>query len=108
MPARNRRGKSRKGRIGTTRPFPYLSGRGKTSGIPIHPVGPARANKAPQSSASTAALCNYHQDAPSGTGLSVAELFQADRFRAEDKDDQAKRHRQECCLRIPAAIFERR
>src|SRR5437879_6990098 len=57
------RGKSRKGRIGTTRPFPYLSGKGQTEAIPVQPVGPARADKAQQSSASTAALCNYHQDA---------------------------------------------
>jgi hypothetical protein len=48
---------------------------GQTLGIPIHPVGPARTDKAQQSSASTAALCDYHQDASSGTGPSFAEVI---------------------------------
>src|SRR5882757_3321872 len=45
---------------------------------------------------------------PSGTGPSFAEVIPGTPISRGGQDDQADRHRQECCLRIPAAISEGR
>src|SRR6476620_4375036 len=97
-----------KGRIGSTRLFPHLSGKGRPrqSCPPLldqqDRISRSNPRQAPSRFVITIKMSS------SGTGPSFTVLIQANRFRAEDEDDQANRHRQECNGRIPPAISEGR